>query len=155
MSRRYLPALLVALIAASVVAIAPAGAAPKLLRNTDLVGITTPNEILRGIQGGGFPWVIDEGSKARVDVDGELKVEVRGLLFAPGTPFAGTTGTVTSVFASVVCADGSVASSQTVPLSSAGDAEIRETVTLPADCTDPIVLVRTPSGRWLAEAGAE
>ncbi|HUZ02064.1 MAG TPA: hypothetical protein VMU89_17085 [Thermomicrobiaceae bacterium] len=146
-------ALIALLVLAGAVLAAPAAAAPKILDNTDLVAVTVPGQVVRGIPGGGFPWVIDEGSKARVDDEGEVKVVVHGLLFAPGTPFAGTTGPVHAVFASVVCADGSVASTATVPLSSDGDALIRDTVMLPAGCADPILLVRAPSGAWLAEAG--
>ena len=146
-------ALFALLVLAGAVLAAPAAAAPKILDNTDLVAVTMPGQVVRGIPGGGFPWVIGGGSKARVDDQGAVKVVVHGLLFAPGTPFAGTTGPLHAVFAGVVCADGAVASTAPVPLSSHGDAISRDTVMLPAGCQDPIVLVRAPSGVWLAEAG--
>ena len=140
------------LVLAGIVA-ASAMADEKLLRNADLVGIETPGQVVRGITGGGLPWVVDHGSKAKVSADGRLKVDVKALVFAPGTPLAGTPGPITSVVGSVVCADGAVASADAVPLSSEGDARIDAWVTLPAGCEDPIVLVRTTTGRWLAEAG--
>ena len=52
--------------------------------------------------------------------------------------------------ATVVCADGSLVDTAAVPLSLDGDAFVRETVALPAGCTDPIVMVRSTGGSWFA-----
>ena len=144
-------ALLIFLLLTGAVAAPPAAADPKILRNTDLVGIESPGQVVRGITGVGAAWVTSRGSKAKVESNGDVKVEIHGLVLASN----GTTGTVTNVFASVVCANGAIASTAPVPLSSSGDARIRATVDLPANCDDPIVLVRNANvnARWLAEAG--
>ena len=142
------------LLASATVWPSAALADPKLLHNEPLVGIATARQVVRGVPGGGVPWVVAEGSRAKLDADGELRVKVKGLVFAPGTSNAGTRGTVDQVFASVVCADGRLVDTGSVPLSLAGDAKIEEDVTLPSGCADPIVLVRiTGAGRWIAEAG--
>lgn len=70
---------------------------PKLLRNSDIVALTTPEQVARGVTGGALPWVIKRG-KAKVDADGDVKVMLKGLVFAPNTPFAGTAGPVTAVY---------------------------------------------------------
>ena len=144
---------LTAVLALALALVAGATAAPKLLENTPLAGIATANEVVRGIQGGGLPWVVAEGTNAKVDAEGNVKVVVHGLLFAPGTPNAGTRGSIDTVKATVVCADGSLVDTATAPLSLDGDAQIRNTVALPAGCGDPIVMVRTTGGRWLARTG--
>jgi hypothetical protein len=142
--------LLLVTVTASLALVAAAAAQPKLLENTPLEGVPVANQVVRGVAGGGLPWVTGDGSMAKVTVDGELKVVVHNLFFAPGTPFAGTRGTVEVVKATVVCADGSLVDSATVPLSLDGNAIVRETVQLPAGCTDPIVMVRSAGGRWFA-----
>jgi hypothetical protein len=80
-----------------------------------------------------------------------VKVEVQGLLIGPGGPAAavGTVGSVTMVAATLVCG-GSGGSAVVVPdlsitpspLSTTGNAEIMQQVTLPATCFAPSVLVR-------------
>jgi hypothetical protein len=138
-------------LAAVVLALAAAASAePKVLTNTALDGVPVARQVVRGVTGGGLPWVVANGSMAKVDVSGDVKVVVHGLLFAPGTPFAGTRGPIDVVKATVVCADGSLADTATVPLSLEGDAIVRDTVALPAGCADPIVMVRSAGGAWFA-----
>lgn len=129
---------------------AGAAAAPKLLENTALHGVPSGRPVVRGVTGAGLPWVVADGTMAKVSVDGELKVVVHGLLFAPGTPQAGTRGSIEQVKATVVCADGSLVDSAPVPLSLEGDASVRQTIALPAGCADPIVMVRSLGGAWFA-----
>ena len=110
---------------------------------------------VRGVGGGGAPWVVAEG-EAELDSDGDLEVEVEGLLFTGG-PKDGTTGLVTMVAASLTC-EGTpnvVATTGLVPLSAAGDAEIEENVALPSSCVGPIILIRanTITGPWIAASG--
>jgi hypothetical protein len=143
-----------AVLALALVLVSGATAAPKLLENTALQGVLSGRPVVRGVTGAGLPWVVADGTMARVSVDGELKVVVHGLLFAPGTPNAGTRGTIDTVKATVVCADGSLVDAAPVPLSLEGDASVRQTVTLPAGCTDPIVMVRSLGGAWFATTPA-
>ena len=143
-----------AALALALAIVAGATAAPKLLENTALQGVPSGRPVVRGVTGAGLPWVVGDGTMAKVSVDGELKVVVHGLLFAPGTPLAGTRGAIEQVKGTVVCADGSLVDSAAVPLSLAGDASIRETVTLPAGCSDPIVMVRSLGGAWFATTPA-
>jgi hypothetical protein len=95
---------------------------------------------------GGAPWVVSQ-SEAQVSSSGRVQVEVKGLLLAAGTS-VGTIGPVTMVGASLVCGGtgGTVVTADPVtpsPLSTAGNAEIDQQVTLPAGgCFAPVVLVR-------------
>jgi hypothetical protein len=144
---------LTAVLAVALVIVAGAIAAPKLLENSALDGVPSGRPVVRGLTGAGAPWVVADGTMAKVSVDGELKVVVHGLLFAPGTPLAGTRGGIEQVKATVVCADGSLVDSAAVPLSLEGNASIRQTVALPAGCADPIVMVRSLGGAWFARTG--
>ncbi len=122
-----------------------------------LAGIPVAGEVLRGVTGGGLPWV--SSGEVKLNPVGFLRVDVRGLLIsAPGSPANGTVGGVTSVSASLTCEGaGVVAMTATVPLSTAGNAEIREMITLPASCLAPIVLIRANSqtGPWIAASGLQ
>ncbi len=127
------------------------------------VGPTMP---LRGVAGGGFPWVIAEG-KARLMANGEFEVEVEGLVIDPANATAqarGIAGTnpLPFFFATVSCLDntGTVTNVNTAgfPASSTGNAQIEQTISLPASCIAPIVLVRgsatvAPTGPWFAASG--
>jgi hypothetical protein len=105
-----------------------------------------PGVVVGGVQSGGAPWTIDSG-KASLSPSGKLKVDVRGLLLTTGAPpnLVGTTGPVQMVAASLVCggSGGTVAASTDgVPLSPNGDADIDANLSLPATCMAPVVLVR-------------
>jgi hypothetical protein len=127
------------------------------------VGSSVP---MRGVPGGGFPWVIMEG-KARLMASGEFEVEVEGLVIDPSNATAqakGIAGTnpVPFFFATISCLDttNTVTNINTspVPASTSGNAQIDQTVTLPTSCLAPIVLVRGsptggPSGPWFAVSG--
>src|SRR4051812_10738008 len=132
-----------------------ASAAPKVLRNSDLVAVNpAPGPDIAGISSGGAPWLIHHGSKAMLDADGGLKVEIKGLVFAAtGTTTSSTGAVVSQVKATAICNGLPAGTSGLVALSASGDAEIRETVAIPSACDDPIVLVQVASGRWIAVAG--
>ena len=117
-----------------------------------LMGIGVPGEVVRGVTGGGLPWVAK--GEMELDRSGQLRAEVRGLLLAAGAN-AGTTGPVTMVSASLTCEGaGVVATTKAFPLNGAGNADIRDTVTAPASCLGPIVLIRAgTTGPWLAATG--
>ncbi|HLK22152.1 MAG TPA: hypothetical protein VKT81_24560 [Bryobacteraceae bacterium] len=107
---------------------------------------STPGATIGGVNSGGAPWVAANG-EASVSPSGKLEVDVRGLLLGPGAPanLVGTVGPVQMVAASLVCGgSGGVvaASTEGVPLSTTGRAHIEATVTAPATCVAPAVLVR-------------
>ena len=90
-----------------------------------------------------MPWV-GRGT-ATLERHGRFEVRIRGLLVA-GT---NNTGPVTTVTVSLYCApDSSVAvfTTASVPLSSHGDARIRQHVTAPSRCLAPVVLVHPNGG---------
>ena len=115
------------------------------LVRSGMVG-STPGVVIAGVPAGGAPWTIDERTVARVREDGRLTVNVRGLLLTnTGDPARdGTTGGIPEVFASLTCAGvtPTVINTASVPLSPAGDARIRDTITLPDTCFAAAVLVR-------------
>ncbi|HEX8993076.1 MAG TPA: hypothetical protein VF784_15450 [Anaerolineales bacterium] len=147
---------------------APAASASNLsiLRFDTMVGIpsaltgTQSLAPLRGIPGGGLPWMLSEANGS-LTVDGRLKVEVQGLVLAAG-PRAGT-NPVASFRAEVSCVkdDGTFDNiltdtfpATTGPASSGGgDAEIETSVTLPQPCIAPIIFVTSPGGAWFAATG--
>lgn len=107
---------------------------------------SVPNTTIGGVASGGAPWIVAEG-KASVSVNGKLEMQVQGLLLTTGAPpnLVGTVGPVQMVAASLVCggSGGAVAgSTDGVPLSPAGNAQIEGSVTVPATCMAPVILVR-------------
>ncbi len=88
---------------------------------------------------GGAPWVISEGT-ARLRANGDLKVEVEGLIIP-------TTGVnpVPRLSATVACNGVALPPTSTVPFSPSGDAVIHAHVNLPSRCLAPAVLLN-PNG---------
>jgi len=112
--------------------------------------------VLHGVAPGGLPWVLSSG-QTRLRHNGRLTVRVRGLVL-PGPPGNGTPGPVTTINASLYCgsdATAAVATTASVPLSTAGDARIDQRVTLPAKCLAPVVLVHPNGGAaaYIAASG--
>jgi len=118
---------------------------------------------IRGVPAGGVPWVVAEGD-VEIESDGDLKADIKGLLITgTGTDLDGTTGVVTGVRASLTCeGQDTVATTDVARLSSDGDAEIDEEISLPMSCLAPIVLIRVGStqenpgplmGPWIAATG--
>lgn len=113
--------------------------------DSGIVG-SIPSTTVGGVASGAFPWTVAHG-RASVSGTGKLRVEVHGLLLTTGAPpnLVGTTGPVMMVSASLVCGGSGgmvAASTDGVPLSTDGDAEIKATVTLPPTCMAPVILVR-------------
>ena len=104
-----------------------------------LVG-SAVGEHVAGIPSGGAPWVVAH-SEVNVNSNGKIDVFIKGLLIASG-PAANTVGPVTMVFATLVCGDVDAADTTSVPLSSSGDAKIRDTISVPSPCIAPAVLIR-------------
>jgi hypothetical protein len=120
-----------------------------------LVPSVPTDPALMGAAAGGVPWVLKR-SEATVRSDGRMRVDIRGLLI-PSGQFAGTTGPVMTVSASLYCAGNStpVGTSGAVPLSSRGNARIDTEVTLPAKCQIPAVLIHPNGalGSYIASTG--
>ncbi len=129
-----------------------------LLRST-IIG-SNPNTVIAGVQSGGAPWTVERGS-AVLDDDGGLRVEVRDLI----VPNLGNPGPVTNVSASLVCGGTGgtvVLTTDAVPLSGDGNAEIVAKIKVPSICFGPIILVRAAGlkgnllpqpGPWIASTG--
>jgi hypothetical protein len=115
-----------------------------------LVGSHTDDHAIAGLPPGGAPWVIDEG-QARVRRNGKIRVRVEGLVI-PAPQGNGTAGPVDGIAAAVACGDQVVATSKVVPLSDDGDARLRDTLTLPARCLAPAVLIRPQVGGTVRDA---
>ena len=101
---------------------------------------STPGEHVAGVASSGAPWVV-AASEFNISGNGRIQVEIRGLLISAG-PAINTVGPVTMVSASLVCGDVVAATTGGVPLSAAGDASIHDTITVPAPCIAPAVLIR-------------
>jgi len=115
-----------------------------------LVGSQLADPPIHGVTRGGAPWVIDRG-RVQLAADGRITVQLRGLVIpiAHGTFPANTARPVTTVSASLFCAPDSAGPSATtdsVPISADGDAQIRDTLTLPSTCLAPTVLIHPNGG---------
>lgn len=159
-SRRFAKVAAVAAAAALIPAAAWAGYdAVKLDSESTLAPSVPTDPVFHGVAPGGAPWVIDRGSEAKVG-HGRLDLRVRGLVL-PGPPGNGTAGPITSITASLYCgADANAtpaATSQSAPLSRAGNGRIRDrSFSVPATCLAPIVVVH-PNGNpaaYIAISGA-
>lgn len=98
-----------------------------------------------GVKPGGAPWVLKSGS-VRLTSDGRLDLEVRGLVI----PTTGTASPVTTITASLYCgADANTTpadTTQPVPISTAGNARIKDrSFSVPSTCLAPVILVH-PNG---------
>ncbi len=161
-----------ALAAASVVAVSAgisyAGGKDHTIYRADvMVGVsppyTGPTNAIRGIPGGGAPWVIGD-SEIRLRSSGRVDVEFEGLVIGPGGP-AAVVGTNPApnmkITVSCLSIDAGVAttvnsSSETFPVDPAGNGEARVHVDLPSPCIAPIVFVANGNavGAWFASSGA-
>ena len=135
-----------------------------LLETDTMVGVDGPfvgnANPIRGINGGGLPWVLDE-AKVELDRDGKLEVEVEGLIIPD-------MGNNPALFFKVIVsclsfdADGILVTANVMttngdevmegdPLN--GDAKIEADIVLPTPCIAPIVFVTSPGGDWFAATG--
>ncbi len=126
---------------------------------------------VRGVAGGGFPWVI-ASAEGELSGSGHLEVQVKGLVIDPADAAAMQAGVagqnpVPNFRAIVSCLSkdaGSEASTVNVmtglfpattgPASAGGgNAHIEALVDLPKVCIAPIVFVTSPTGAWFAATG--
>jgi len=141
----------------------------KVLEFNTMVGLPRPftggTNAIRGIPGGGLPWVIEFG-KGTLNPDGRVDILVKGLVFDPNDQTVidrGLAGinTIPNFMAIVSClskdADGSVTTVNVqtglFPADEAGNARIKDTVSLPQPCIAPIIFVTSPGGAWFASTG--
>jgi hypothetical protein len=119
---------------------------PKLF-DSSMAGLTTPGQVIDGVTAAGAPWSIEEG-RATLYANGRLHVEVQGLIvIALGRNPAAMGKAVVS------CNGAPVATTDPVPFSSTGDAEVDTTVSLPSPCFGPSVFFTSVGGSWFAATG--
>jgi hypothetical protein len=123
---------------------------------------TGPANSIRGVPGGGLPWVLTSG-QADLHAGGQLHVKVAGLVLARRAPVPpNLQGTIpfTQLKAIVSCqttTDGA-ATTTNVPtepfdVTPDGDGHLNTSVALPSPCFAPIVFVTAPGGAWFAITG--
>jgi len=141
----------------------------KMLEFNTMIGVPRPftgaANAIRGVPGGGLPWVIEFG-KGKLSPEGNVDVLVKGLVFDPNDQAVidrgiGGTNTIPNFKVIVSClskdADGNPVtmnvSTALFPADTAGNAHIKDTVTLPSPCIAPILFVTSPTGAWFASTG--
>jgi hypothetical protein len=156
MLRRMAVALLTVAVIVGLAAPAAGASSPpaKSLVTSSLAPSVPTDPKLHEVAAGGAPWVL-KASVFHLDSAGNVQVVIRGLII----PGFGTPGPVTTVDASLYCANEETAAAmtQSAPISRAGDAEIVAKVKLPALCQTPAVLIN-PNGIgkiYIATSGFE
>jgi hypothetical protein len=133
---------------------------------TDPTATTVTRNIVRGVQAPAQIWAIAD-FKAEVKVDGHIKADGRGLVFAGGntigtalvvTPSGGTAGL--KVFATLICENVAPFIERStpvagVPLAANGDFTIDDVLSPPplppSSCATPVLLIRnTANLNWFA-----
>jgi len=166
--RRQILATGLALVTLAVVAVGPVAASGSHRRTFEfdsMIGVQRPftgsANPVRGINGGGLPWVIGsaEGELSR---SGRLELEVKHLVIDPNDATAITAGLagknpIASFRAVVSCAnsDGTFTnvSSDPFPVTTGlngGSGELETWLAVPSMCMDPMVFVTSPGGAWFA-----
>jgi len=140
----------------------------KMLEFNTMIGVPRPytgaTNAIRGVSGGGLPWVIEFG-KGKLSPDGDLKVTVRGLVLDPNDPAVPPERKGINPIANfkviVSCLSKNEAgepitvniSTGLFPADTAGNSTIEGTVVLPSPCIAPIIFVTSPTGSWFASTG--
>jgi hypothetical protein len=153
---------------AALLVLAPSAlAGDKVLEFESMAGVMRPYtgaaNAIRGVNGGGLPWVIRVG-KGEVKADGRIEVKVRGLVLAddPAVPPARRLVNPVPNFRAVVSCLSVDAAGLAVtvnvttgdfPATTGGDSEIEAALELPSPCIAPIVFVTSPGGAWFAATG--
>jgi len=141
----------------------------KVLEFNTMIGVPRPftggTNAIRGVPGGGLPWVIEFG-KGKLSPDGNVDILVKGLVFDPDDQAVidrgiGGTNTVPNFKAIVSCLskdiDGNAITVNVetglFPADGEGNAHIKDNVDLPQPCIAPIIFVTSPGGAWFASTG--
>lgn len=140
-----------------------------LMEFNSMAGVPRPytgsTNAIRGVPGGGLPWVIGYG-QGELSARGKLEVTVSGLVLDPNDAVVisrglGGTNPSPSFKAVVSClskdANGAPVtvnvSSGLFPADAMGNAHIEDQLTLPSPCIAPIIFVTNPAGAWFAVTG--
>jgi hypothetical protein len=141
----------------------------KVLEFNTMIGLPRPftggTNAIRGVPGGGLPWVIGFG-KGKLSPDGKVDILVKGLVFDPNDQAVidrgiGGTNTVPNFKAIVSCLSKDTSGTAITvnvetglfPADEAGNAHIKDTIDLPQPCIAPIIFVTSPGGAWFASTG--
>jgi hypothetical protein len=138
----------------------------KVLQFQTMVGVAGPfvgsTNPIRGINGGGLPWQIDEAA-GKLSSNGKLEVTVQGLVLLDGPPVPAAlrgTNPIANFRAIVSCTtviNGAQATSNVAtdpfPASGTGDSTIEAQVNLPRPCIAPIIFVGPSPTTWFAATG--
>ena len=144
---------------------------PRILAFDHMYGVDGPfvgdANAIRGIPGDELPWAVAHFIRGRLDTEGHLRIEVRGLVFAdkPSVPPDLRGKNDESEFRAVVSclteqSESEVGMSNVTtagfPATENGDADIDAHVQLPNPCVAPIVFVIAGSeDKWFAVTGFE
>jgi hypothetical protein len=165
------------LLLPALVALAPlsAGAANLLVKFdggigaeplSGVTGTTVNLNNIRGVNAPNTPWTIAD-LKAEVEVDGHIKVDGQGLIFAGGNTIGTAIGTsasggaaVINVFATLICENTAPFTPRNtnltgVPLAENGDFTINDVLSppppAPSSCATPVLLIRNAGNQnWFA-----
>ena len=138
----------------------------KILEFDTMVGVpsgltgTQSRVPLRGINGGGLPWMIGSAS-GELTPSGHLEIKVHGLVLAAGANTGSNPISSFRAIVSCVKSDGSFQNiltdafpATTGPASlGGGNAKIETMVSMPQPCIAPIIFVTNPGGSWFAATG--
>jgi len=139
---------------------------PKILKFDTMVGVPagltgTQSQVpLRGINGGGIPWMVADAS-GELRANGHLEISVQGLVLAAGANAGTNPVGVFRGLVSCLNSDGTVTNVPTGPFTATtgpasaggGNAEIEADVALPQPCIAPIIFVTNNNGAWFAATG--
>jgi hypothetical protein len=165
--RRRLLALGAVAAALAIVAALPAvagGAGKTILHAQTMVGVpqalTGSQAPIRGVNGGGLPWVLDFG-RVELSQGGWIDVKVKGLVIDPAAASANAGSNPSPTFrvlVSCLTAAGAVANTLSDPFPAttgfgAGNAEASLRLSIPDPCIAPIVFVTSGGGAWFASTG--
>lgn len=131
-----------------------------------MAGVTSPYtgsaNPIRGINGGGVSWVLSR-AEGSLKANGELKVEVKGLVLGPDAPTATRGTNPVPTFKAIVSCQSINAAGQAIvtnistrafPASTTGDSKIEDKIALPGPCIAPIIfVVHGTAGAWFATTG--
>jgi hypothetical protein len=100
----------------------------------------------------GAPWVANRHSTIRVKRNGDVRIKVRGFIIPNRVPplLPNPIGTLA---ASIFCGGKLAATTESVPFSPDGNANIRDKVKLPKPCLAPAVLFLAPTGAYIGASG--
>jgi hypothetical protein len=147
-----------AIAAIGVTAAVSSGDGRTVLKFETMAPVVAPytgaTNAIRGVPGGGVPWKLTS-AEGKLRADGRLHVEVEGLVLVStgANPVATFKGIVSCLSSDAGVPTTVNVSTDPVPATTTGDAEIDAKVPLPSPCFAPIVFVTSGGGNWFAVTG--